>query len=38
MIFLHQALRIAEELSIQSFRRALAVASEHAVSSEDQSL
>jgi hypothetical protein len=38
MIFLHQALRIAEELSLQSFRRALAVASERGVSSEDQSL
>src|SRR5206468_126829 len=35
MIFLHQALRIAEELSLQSFRRAHAAAGAHAGSSED---
>jgi PAS domain S-box-containing protein len=38
MIFLHQALRIAEELSLLSFRRARADASERAVAPEDQSL
>jgi PAS domain S-box-containing protein len=37
MIFLHQALRIAEELSLQSFQRAHAAASERAGSG-DQSL
>jgi hypothetical protein len=38
MIAVHQALRIAEELSLDGFRRARATAGERALSSEDQSL
>ena len=38
MILVHQALRIAEELSLEGFRRARAAPGERALSSEDQSL
>ena len=38
MVLVHQALRIAEELSLEGFRRARAARGERALSSEDQSL